>query len=50
MMKQTESMHASTTMKVTEVAPKKQCFAFRLVNDKYHCCEQLNRNEFKGAG
>lgn len=52
MMKQTESMHASTTMKLrlVEVAPKKQCFAFRLVNDKYHCCEKLNRNEFKGAG
>lgn len=52
MMKQTESMHASTTMKVTVSggSAQKQCFAFRLVNDKYHCCEKLNRNEFKGAG
>lgn len=29
---------------------QKTSFAFRLVNDKYHCCEKLNRNEFKGAG
>lgn len=53
MMKQTESLHASTTMKVTVSggsAQKTKSFAFRLENDKYHCCEKLNRNEFKGAG